>query len=322
MTQIAHRILRRLRWAIHLFGNPRASLMARKISRHKTRRLARADQYSHAPRVSLLIQSFNHRSHVRDIVAGLRRTSADELIVCEDGSIDGSLGAWAKLLDRPNDFVVRSNDLHELRAYDRAVSLARGEIVCLLQDDDIPPSDPSWLENSMTLFGRFPNLVMIGGWIPFHGLEACTEEADSHPYVPGDIIDVYGPTPEFSTDDNIPFMFVEGINVGPVFIRKAPFLEMGGFDLSYSHVGWPAIHFDIEMSLRVWLNGGQVGWFPMHFQQRGPAGTKGFGHFPKRLQQLKRNHAKLEETYGDRISQIHELVTAANQTLQPRTAQG
>jgi glycosyltransferase involved in cell wall biosynthesis len=266
-----------------------------------------------------LIQSFNHRSHIPDIVAGLRKTSAGEIIVCEDGSIDGSMQAWTELLDRPNDFVIRSNDLHELRAYDRAITLARGEIICLLQDDDIPPDDTSWLENSIALFDRFPKLVMIGGSTAFTGLEACTEVSDTHPYVPGDIISVYDSAPDFATDDGIPFMFVEGINVGPIFIRKQPFMEMGGFDMSYSLVGWPAIHFDIEMSLRVWRCGGQVGWFRMPFEQRGVPGSKSFGHLQKRLDQLKRNHAKLEETYGEELPRIRDLVAAANATLEPKT---
>jgi glycosyltransferase involved in cell wall biosynthesis len=292
--------------------------MARKIARHKSKRLLRADSYTPTPRLSLLIQSFNHRRNIPDIVAGLRRTSAQEIIVCEDGSIDGSLSVWTKLLDRPNDFVIRSNDLHELRAYDRAMTLARGEIICLMQDDDIPPASPAWLEKSLGLFDRFPDLVMVGGWIGFRSLEACREASDAHPYVPGDIIDVYS-RPEFTTDDGLPFMFVPGINIGPVFIRRERFIEMGGFDFSYSPVGWPAIHFDIEMALRVWMKGGQVGWFPMDFHGRGDGGgTKAFGHYPKRLQQLKRNHGKLEETYGAHIPHIQELVRTANRQLRPR----
>ncbi len=317
MRERVRTVLPRLRRIARTLASPRASLMARRIARHKSKRLERSDTYTPTPRLSLLIQSFNHRRNVPAIVEGLRRTSAEEIIVCEDGSIDGSLAVWTKLLDRPNDFVIRSNDLHELRAYDRALTLARGDIVCLLQDDDIPPADPAWLENSVKLFDRFPDLVMIGGWIGFRGLEACTETSDSHPYVPGDIIDVYGNTPEFTTDDGLPFMFVAGVNVGPIFIRRDRFLKMGGFDLSYSPVGWPAIHFDIEMSLRVWMNGGQVGWFPMGFQQLGDGGTKTFGHFPKRLHQLKRNHAKLEETYGPRLPHIQDLVKTANRTLEP-----
>ncbi|MEM9407958.1 MAG: glycosyltransferase, partial [Acidobacteriota bacterium] len=265
-----------------------------------------------------MIEGLDHRDHVPDIVAGLRRTAAEEIIVCEDGSIDGSLQAWTDLLDRPNDFVVRSNDLHELRAYDRAMTLARGEIVCLLQDDDIPPEDTSWYDHSVALFERYPKLVMIGGCIGFSGLETCTAISDEHPYAPGDITSVYGETPDYETKDGIPFMFVEGINVGPVFIRKKPFLEIGGFDMSYSPVGWPAIHFDIEMSLRVWREGGQVGWFPMPFAQRGMPGTKSFGHLQKRLDQLQRNAAKLHESFDDLLPTISEQVARANATLVQR----
>ena len=49
-------------------------------------------------------------------------------------------------LDRPNDFLIHSNDLHEIRILDRAIRFARAEIVCLVQDDDLIPRDGAWLE--------------------------------------------------------------------------------------------------------------------------------------------------------------------------------
>lgn len=42
---------------------------------------------------------------------------ACETIVCEDGSVDGSLAAWDDRLTRRNDFLVRSNDLRSRRAF-------------------------------------------------------------------------------------------------------------------------------------------------------------------------------------------------------------
>src|SRR5262249_14575211 len=128
---------------------------------------AAARPYPHVdhPSLSLILLSFNHRQNIVPILERLRRIPPDELIVCDDGSVDGSEQVWLRRLTQPNDFVVRSNDLHEIRAYNRAVDLARGDIVCVLQDDDIPPEDGTWVAQALGLFERHERLGILGGFL-------------------------------------------------------------------------------------------------------------------------------------------------------------
>jgi hypothetical protein len=48
----------------------------------------------------------------------------------DDGSVDGSTERWLQFLDRPNDFLIPCNDIHEIRVTDRAIRWSRSEIVC------------------------------------------------------------------------------------------------------------------------------------------------------------------------------------------------
>ena len=54
-------------------------------------------------------------------------------------------------------------------------------------------------------------------------------------------------------------MFVENINIGPYFMRKDVFLELGGWDRRCSKAGEPGILFESEICYRAWKAGYQVG---------------------------------------------------------------
>jgi glycosyltransferase involved in cell wall biosynthesis len=289
-------------------------MLKRRIAKQKTKRLTYAHLYTQNPSVSFMVQSFNHKQNIPMILERLRQVSYQEIIVCEDGSTDGSLQTWSRLLDMPNDFLIKSNDLHEIRAYDRAIHLARGGIVCLLQDDEIAPPTDEWFHHAMALFDTYPDLVLLGGYLAFRTLES-THHTPHGPF-PGDLTNLYSAPPSFIACDRIPFMFVEAINIGPVFIRRDRFLtEVGGFDLRYAPVGWPGIHFDVEMSLRTWLKGGQVGWYQPGFKQVGARATEAFGHLEKRLSQLKTNHDRLVTEYAEKMVEINRMVDSANLRL-------
>jgi len=261
--------------------------------------------YNDSPLISLIILSFNHRSNIKPIIESLRLSGAQELIVCEDGSIDGSLEEWMKYLFYPNDFLIRSNDLHEIRSYDRAINLAKGEIVCILQDDDIPPSDNDWIDIPLKLFNRFPKLAVIGGYQGrgfgnyriYYGYNK-----QSIPYLDPDL--------------RVPFMFVLGVNVGPIFYRKKAYNHIGGFDYSYSKPGDPGIVFDHELCLKAWLNGWQVGLYePKGFiMDIGEGGTKTFSN-TDRGNHKKKNQARFMHTYEGEIEHYYRITEKLNNSL-------
>lgn len=92
------------------------------------------------PTACAIVQSYNHVDNIDRIAHALISNPAiDEIIVCEDGSSDGSLERWTENLRGKRHFIVVSNNLHEVRCYNRAMRLSSAQYFILLQDDDIPP---------------------------------------------------------------------------------------------------------------------------------------------------------------------------------------
>ena len=280
-----------------------------RVRQFKVRRMRDREPHNDLPKVSFVLLSFNHVVNIGAIAKRLQRLPDTELIVCEDGSIDGSFERWSQVLTGSNNFLVRSNDLHEIRTYERAAGYARGEIICLLQDDDIPPSNSEWLDNAVHLFDQYPKLAILGGYHAFLDLEIEMES--------GHLVHVYPKQgPAHRTADGLPFQFVEMINGAPILIRREALQEMGGLDLSYSAVGEPGIHYDHEICLRAWSRGFQVGWNPMPFMRFvGGSGTKIFGQMDKRVARAHKNQAKLVATYGAGLPSVQSEVRRLNEGL-------
>ena len=285
-----------------------------RVRRFKVRQMRDREPHDDSPKVSFAVQSFNHVENIGTISKRLQRLPGTELIVCEDGSIDGSFERWSQVLTGSNDFLVRSNDLHEIRTYDRAVEFARGEIVCLLQDDDIPPSNSEWLDKAVQVFDQYPKLAILGGYHAFLNLDI--EEESGH------LVHAYPKQgPSHRTTDGLPFQFVEMINGAPILIRREALRQMGGLDLSYSPVGEPGIHYDHEICLRAWSRGFQVGWNPMPFMRFvGGSGTKIFGQMDKRIARAHKNQTKLVAMYGAQLASVQAEVRCLNEELPSASA--
>ena len=285
------------------------------LKKVRARKLARAKQgvsYKDYPKLSLIVLSFNHRKNVKPIIERLRLTQAEEIIVCEDGSIDGSHQEWMRYLTHPNDFLIHSNDIHEIRAYNRAINHARGEIVCVIQDDDVPSKDEEWVTQVLKLFEKYPKLAILGGYRGKrftsgikYGYSTDTDKAEEIPFLDPHL--------------KIPFMFIDGVTIGPIFFKKDLWMQLGGFDLSYSKSGEPGIGYDYEISLRAWSNGWQVGLY-------GPPPFKKFVYgrgsmmFSDTLREenKERNLELIRKTYGNKFDFIEKLIDDNNQTLKRR----
>ena len=217
--------------------------------------------YKENPKLSVIVTSFNQHQNINLLCSSLRDNSdVDEIIICEDGSIDGSLEDWDKLLDHPNDFILRSNDLHEIRSTDRAISFSRGEICCIIQDDD-KPRDPSWTSEALEEFERDEKLGVLGGmcgWTNFFDNAVCCTEDFHRP----------------SLKDGKKFSYVDHVNVGPFFIRKKFFEEVGGWDFKISKPGEMGMGFDHEICYRMWDHGFHVGhYYPFNFTNNDKSGS-------------------------------------------------
>jgi len=229
--------------------------MIERVKADKRRRRSSAVKYQDRPRLAFIVQSFNRVSNIEQLIDGLRGMGQHELIVCEDGSLDGSREKWTSYLDRPNDFLIYSNDLHEIRILDRAIRFARADIVCLVQDDDLIPRETNWLLSALGQFSAHPRLAILGGFMAFESFDPDPAKAKR----------IWG------GDE---FRFVHHVNIGPYFIRRGSYEALGGWEHSFSEVGEPGIGFDNELCLRAWMNDYQVGYSFVPF--KGPSTEEPF----------------------------------------------
>jgi hypothetical protein len=301
------------RWRWRLLLRPRDRTVEQIRSRKEQQRLA-GHAYLDHPTVSVIVQSFNQVRNIAALEDRLRRTCADELIVCEDGSIDGSHDAWLRRLVYPNDFLIHSNDIHEIRSYGRAIAFARGAIVCLMQDDDRPPRDGTWLARALELFDHYPRLAVLGGWCGFNDYFAIEYNA---PWLPSGA----GQIPSVDPRTGLPLVFVENVNIGPYLLRKQVFEELGGFDLSFSRPGEPGITFESEFCYRAWRNGHHVALTDIPVKLRTdeeayilPGGTSLWGS-EARMRNERANKQRIKELYGTELSLIRAAVREANREL-------
>ena len=306
-------LARRARWVVRF--RPRS----RTVDAIKARKAERASMgFAHVedPRVSIVVQSFNQVRNIAVLEPRLRATCAEEIIVCEDGSIDGSHEEWMRRLIRPNDFLLHSNDIHEIRSYTRAIAYSRGEIVCLMQDDDQPPKDGRWLAEAVELFATYPELAVLGGWC---GFDEWFEVEYNAPWLPPE----EGAIPFSDARTSRPLVFVENVNIGPYLIRRSVFEELGGFDLRFSPPGEPGITFEAEYCYRAWQHGYQVALtdIPVKLETGTvgyifPGGTTMWGN-EARERNERANKQLIEDLYADDLPAIREAVRAANEQLQP-----
>jgi len=275
--------------------------MIERVKADKRRRRSSSKKYQDRPELSFIVHSFNRISNIAQLIGGLRAMGDHELIVCEDGSLDGSHEEWMSYLDRPNDFLIHSNDLHEIRILDRAIRFARSDIVCLVQDDDLIPCETAWLDSALRHFADHSRLAIIGGFMGFESFDPDPAKARR----------IWG-------GDR--FRFVHHVNIGPYFIRRQHYEMLGGWEYSFSEVGEPGICFDNELCLRAWIDGYQVGYSFVPF--KGPS-----GHYPAdggtvlfsndvRVRNSVRNSDTIFRAYGKYTRRIDRLVEDANAQLE------
>jgi GT2 family glycosyltransferase len=312
--------------------NPRRRLTAGRVNQWKASRDEADQVYEHEPRVSFILQWFNQRGNVADVAARLPDAPEYETVVCEDGSIDGSLAAWDERLTRRNDFIVRSNDLHEIRSYTRAIGLARGEFVCLLQDDDDLPTDLEWVTGSLALFDAYPDLAVLCGQSAW-GLHELDPDLDVDPPdaaldptleswlrggdVEGFVDERPEEVPTVDPTTGRPLVFTPCISVGPVFVRTSVFEALDGFDLDFSEPGEPGMGFEVDFGLRCWEAGYRVGFTPMGLDRGAVGGTMTFSQ-QSRDEAHEEAWAKLRADHRDRFDEVTERVWRANAELAAR----
>jgi glycosyltransferase involved in cell wall biosynthesis len=246
--------------------------------------------YIEHPRVTAVLQLFNKRQNIEAIVGALLSSPIQEIIVIDDGSSDGALEVLARMLTGKNHFVIRSNDIFEIRTYSRALDFARGEFVALLQDDDIPPTDGSWVEEALALFDRYPKLAVLGGR---DGLSLKVANGNgSGPAMAYDLVNHRNGQPV-----RRPFTFVDTVNRAPIILRRTAIQELGGIDNTFA----PYQCDDVDLCLRAWKAGLQVGLYSTEFVRDVGMGGMRIFNAEQLPEQAKKNWKIIYDRYGNDV---------------------
>jgi glycosyltransferase involved in cell wall biosynthesis len=285
------------------------------------RRSSAGAAYNPNPRVSAIVQVFNRRSTIEVLIRRLQSLPIDELIVIDDGSLDGTNRKAMSLLTRKNDFLLRANDLFEVRTYDRALSMARGRYAILLQDDDLPPAEPQWVAQAVALFEGDPKLLILGGRTAATLLVPDPVAAGEDPayQVHGKIGGRPGVNKAENVDapalrrDGIPFQYAMTICRAPMWVRRADFLSEIGIDQAFA----PYMCDDSDGCLRAWRKGWRVGLYRAGFRNLDEGGMRLFNAARTR-DQVKRNYRILYERHMDLIQDgsLAREIAELNRTLE------
>ena len=115
------------------------------------------------PRVSVVIPSYNHERYV-EAAARSALTSCDdlELVVVDDGSTDSSREILQGI-DDPRVRLEFQENQGAHAALARGIELSQGEIVFLLNSDDL--FHIHRIPHCLEVFDRLPNTVLVASWL-------------------------------------------------------------------------------------------------------------------------------------------------------------
>lgn len=220
--------------------------------------------YPLRPNVSFVLQYFRQPAAIAPIVSyfhsctrGLRGVEnassplaglTSELVVNVDSGEDAA--AWVEAAATTGDgFVtlVVSPNVHEIRGYNRAAAVARGDTLVLLQDDDTPTGSCDWLADVAKLLAARPLVGAVAlkkACITVHGdcRWAWTDEAVKH----------------YDPELQLRYQYVTVADFAPLVVRASAYADIGGCDEGAVPPGESGILLDYEMTMRLWAAGWHV----------------------------------------------------------------
>lgn len=224
---------------------------------------------------SFLVHTYSNRKQAEPMVAALHAVPArSQLLVSVDrADVVAEAAAWVAAIYNHsrasiNDAVVVTGNVHEIRAYWRLASLARGRLLVFLQGDYRVPAAHCWWTHARRLFEKFPRLAVLGGYNGQRNPALMTKEVWGRAR--------YAHPIDFALDDAdggnhthvgpVPVRFVQIVNIGPLFVLRHVFQRLGGFHEWLSQPGEPGPGLDWELSLRAWEIGWQVAIYYSGFE--------------------------------------------------------
>ena len=248
-----------------------------------------AKGYVNEPLVTFIIQSHNKSLQVMHIVDKLRSYPKAEILVIDDGSELVHHDRLSRYLVRANEFLVRANDLYENVMYDKTIRMANGQYIALMQDDD-DFKDLTWVDRAIHLFEQYPQMAILGGK---DGMDFAIDKQQKR-------FEIVPYTDSASAD----FRFVAHVDRAPMWINKVLYMEkLKHIDFSFA----PFQFDDIELCLRAWLEGYQVGWYKTEFSSLSAGGMRIWNN-AFTAEQCRKNIQRLYELYADNGFVIHNRI--------------
>lgn len=246
-----------------------------------------AKGYKKEPKVTFILQSHDKSLQICHVLPKLRQYEDAEIIVIDDGSKMEHTQRLTAALTGANEFLLRANDLFENVTYDKAIRLANGKYIALMQDDD-DYDGTQWIERAVTLFQQHPKMVILGGK---GGLDVVFEDEQKV---------AHGGTSMTNGD----FCFVESVNRAPMWINRDLFMKhLHHIDFRFA----PFQFDDYELCVRAWLEGLEVGWYDAGFRSLTAGGMRVCNNDFTR-EQVQINSRLLYQLYADRQQDFHEIV--------------
>ena len=117
------------------------------------------------PTATVLIPSYNHAAFIDEALAGvlLPEYPDIEVVLVDDGSTDDTLDRLAPWREDPRLRVFTQENRGAHAALNRGVSLARGEVVFILNSDDA--YRPERIGRFLERFATEPELALLASWL-------------------------------------------------------------------------------------------------------------------------------------------------------------
>jgi GT2 family glycosyltransferase len=253
---------------------------------------------SPAPLVSILICTRDHESLLRTAIESIcdKTTYPNyEIVVLDNGSRDAAtLDFLASISVRPGITVIRDDSpFNYSRLNNTAVRHARGQVLCLL-NDDIEVLTPGWLEE-MVSFSLQPNVGAVGArlWYPDgttlqHGgviIGVGGVAGHAHPRL------VRNQVGYFSR--GVLQQELSAVTGACLVVRRDVFDGVGGFDEQI------AVAFnDVDLCLRIRAAGYCNVWTPFAEMIHHESASRGYEDNPEKIARFQRELRFMQDRWG------------------------
>jgi len=202
------------------------------------------------PKISVLVLNYNGLRFLDKCFESLGELQYPdyEVILVDNASNDGSVAyvrqkfPWVKLL-------IHEKNYGFCEGYNRSIAFAQGEYLAFLNNDT--RVDPNWLAELASAVQEHQADIFGSKMLSLDNPEIISSRGGKITPI-GSGYDIDFNSRDSKAEDN-KLTFVGAVGSGAMLIRKAAFLEIGGFDPDY----FAAVE-DLDLCWRAWLKGYKV----------------------------------------------------------------